>query len=76
MRYRRMPIEVESPEETGYDSIRCNLAESSIRDRVLGDLALDIDLRKTILLYGDHRGHPPSGRSWLPKGSVARTRSC
>lgn len=58
MRYRRMPIEVESPEETGYDSIRCNLAESSIRDRVLGDLALDIDLRKTILLYGDHRGHP------------------
>jgi aspartate/methionine/tyrosine aminotransferase len=58
MRYRRMPIEVESPEEVGYGTIRCNLAESSMRDRVLGDLRLDIDLAKTILLYGDHRGHP------------------
>lgn len=58
MRYVRMPIEVESPEETGYDSIKCNLAESSIRDRVLGDLGLDIDIGRTVLLYGDHRGHP------------------
>jgi aspartate/methionine/tyrosine aminotransferase len=58
MRYRRMPIEVESPEEVGYGAIRCNLAESSMRDRVLGDLRLDVDLAKTILLYGDHRGHP------------------
>jgi aspartate/methionine/tyrosine aminotransferase len=58
MRYRRMPIEVESPEEVGYGAIRCNLAESSMRDRVLGDLGLDIDLARTILLYGDHRGHP------------------
>lgn len=58
MRYIRMPIEVESPEETGYDSIKCNLAESSIRDRVLGDLGLDIDIGRTVLLYGDHRGHP------------------
>jgi aspartate/methionine/tyrosine aminotransferase len=58
MRYRRMPIEVESPEEVGYDAIRCNLAESSMRDRVLGDLQLNVDLAKTILLYGDHRGHP------------------
>jgi len=58
MFYRRMPIEVESPEEVGYGSIRCNLAESSMRDRVLGDLNLNVDLAKTILLYGDHRGHP------------------
>ncbi len=29
-----------------------------MRDRVLGDLRLDVDLAKTILLYGDHRGHP------------------
>ncbi len=58
MRYLRMPIEIESPEETGYDSIKCNLAESSIRDRVLGDLGLDIDIGRTVLLYGDHRGHP------------------
>jgi aspartate/methionine/tyrosine aminotransferase len=58
MRYVRMPIEVESPEETGYDTIACNLAESSIRDRVLGDLGLEIDIGRTVLLYGDHRGHP------------------
>lgn len=58
MRYVRMPIEVESPEETGYASIACNLAESSVRDRVLGDLGLEVDLGKLILLYGDHRGHP------------------
>ena len=57
MRYRRMPIEVESPEETGYASITCNLAESAMRDRVLGDLNLEIDLARTVLLYGDHRGH-------------------
>ena len=53
-----MPIEVESPEEMGYDSIRYNLAESSMRDRVLGDLGLDVDLSRSVLLYGDHRGHP------------------
>ena len=58
MRYVRMPIEVESPEETGYDTIDCNLAESSMRDRVLGDLGLEVDIGGTILLYGDHRGHP------------------
>ncbi len=57
MRYRRMPIEKESPEEVGYGNIRCNLAESSMRDRVLGDLKLNVDLAATILLYGDHRGH-------------------
>lgn len=58
MRYRRMPIEVESPEEQGYATIRCNLAESSMRDRVLGELDIGLDIGKTILLYGDHRGHP------------------
>ena len=58
MRYVRMPIEVESPEETGYANIACNLAESSMPDRVLGDLGLDLDLGRLVLLYGDHRGHP------------------
>ena len=28
MDYRRMPIEIESPEQLGYERIRCNLAES------------------------------------------------
>ena len=55
MDYRRMPIEVESPEEVGYDRIRCNLAESSVADMRLGDL--DVALADLVLLYGDHLGH-------------------
>ena len=54
MRYRRMPIEIESPEERGYDTIACNLTESSVADRRLGDLGLDLD--DLVLRYGDHRG--------------------
>ncbi len=54
MRYVRMPIEVESPEEYGYARIRFNLSESSIADQKLSDLGLTIpDLP---LLYGEHRG--------------------
>lgn len=56
MRYRRMPIEIESPEQLGYDRIACNLTESSFSDAVLGDL--DLDLRGLLLCYGDHAGHP------------------
>ncbi len=58
MRYRRMPIEVESPEEIGYATIRHNLAESSMADRRLSDLGLSLDLDRLVLQYGDHRGHP------------------
>ena len=54
MRYRRMPIEVESPEEFGYDRIRCNLAESSVNDASLAQLGTD--LGDLVLRYGDHRG--------------------
>jgi aspartate/methionine/tyrosine aminotransferase len=54
VRYVRMPIEVESPEEYGYAKIRFNLSESSVADRKLSDLGLVIpDLT---LLYGEHRG--------------------
>jgi aspartate/methionine/tyrosine aminotransferase len=51
-----MPIEVESPEEAGYATIACNLAESSVADANLDDL--DVDLRGLLLRYGDHRGLP------------------
>jgi aspartate/methionine/tyrosine aminotransferase len=54
MRYHRMPIEVESPEELGYSSIRYNLAESSIWDARLKDLGAD--LNDLVLCYGEHRG--------------------
>jgi aspartate/methionine/tyrosine aminotransferase len=58
MRYRRMPIEVESPEELGYDTIAHNLSESSVADRRLADLGLEVDLDDLLLCYGDHRGDP------------------
>jgi aspartate/methionine/tyrosine aminotransferase len=55
MRYSRMPIEVESPEEFGYGKIRYNLLESSIADRSLKDLGLTIPDFK--LQYTEHRGN-------------------
>lgn len=54
MKFVRMPIEVESPEQLGYDTIRCNLSESSVADRRLRDL--DVDLGNVLLCYGDHKG--------------------
>lgn len=58
MNYKRMPIEIESPEEHGYGNIKYNLAESSTRDRVLGQLGLELDPNTLVLQYGDHRGYP------------------
>jgi aspartate/methionine/tyrosine aminotransferase len=57
MRYRRSAIEIEAPEGFGYDKIRCNLAESSTRDRSLAELGVQLDAEKLILQYGDHQGH-------------------
>lgn len=54
MQYRRMPIEVESPEELGYGTIACNLAESSIWDGRFGDWSEGLD--GLVLCYGEHRG--------------------
>ena len=54
MQYVRMPIEVESPEEFGYDRIRYNLSESSVRDRSLGELG--VELGDMVLFYGEHAG--------------------
>jgi aspartate/methionine/tyrosine aminotransferase len=58
MRYRRMPIEIESPEELGYDAIANNLSESSFSDRTLGDYEIEIDAAALLLQYGDHLGAP------------------
>ena len=58
MRYARMPIEIESPEELGDGSIRYNLAESSTADRSLAELGVTLDPEALVLQYGDHRGHP------------------
>lgn len=51
-----MIMEVESPEQIGYDQIRYNLAESSMADRRFGDLGVDLD--DLLLSYGDHLGDP------------------
>jgi len=56
MKYVRMPIEIESPEEQGYDTIRYNLSESSMRDRRLSELGLGFE--DLVLQYGVHRGAP------------------
>ncbi len=55
MKYRRMPIEEESPEQFGYERIRYNLTESSVRDRSLADLGVGVG--DMLLFYGDHVGN-------------------
>ena len=56
MQYKRMPIEIESPEQMGYDNIRYNLTESSMDD--IAWEALDISLKSLFISYGDHIGKP------------------
>jgi len=56
MKYRRMPIEIESPEQFGYANIRCNLTESSVTDLRLEHL--NLDLHNLTLAYTDHVGAP------------------
>ena len=54
MRYRRMPIEIESPEQMGYDQIKYNLTESSCTDLAVADLGINWD--GILVAYSDHRG--------------------
>lgn len=54
MKYVRMPIEIESPEEYGYDKIKNNLSESSITDQSLESLGLKIP--NLTLVYNEHKG--------------------
>jgi aspartate/methionine/tyrosine aminotransferase len=49
-----MPIEIESPEQMGYGSIKCNLTESSVSDALYKDL--NFDLKDLVLCYGHHMG--------------------
>ena len=63
MRYRRMAIEVESPEQLGYGGIRHNLAESSVgRSPRSRDLGVDVESAELVLLYGDHLGTARAAR--------------
>lgn len=56
MRYRRTPIEIESPEQLGYDTIQNNLSESSFADMSLGAYGVDGDVGDLLLPYPDHLG--------------------
>ena len=58
MKFRRMPIEIESPEELGYETIANNLSESSFSDMRLADHQIDADVSDLLLQYGDHLGLP------------------
>ena len=54
VKYVRMPIEKESPEQLGYGKIKNNLTETSVRDRNIKDLGITLD--DILLPYGDHLG--------------------
>jgi aspartate/methionine/tyrosine aminotransferase len=56
VRYRRTPIEIESPEQLGYDTITNNLAESSFSDMSLAGYGIDADVTDLLLPYADHLG--------------------
>lgn len=56
MKYVRMPIEIESPEQMGYSTIKNNLSESSYTDTIFKDL--DLNMNDLVICYGDHVGHP------------------
>lgn len=56
MNYKRMPIEIESPEQVGYNTIRYNLSESSVADMRIADLQLNIN--NLLLCYTNHIGKP------------------
>jgi aspartate/methionine/tyrosine aminotransferase len=58
MKFRRMPIEIEAPEQLGYDAIANNLSESSFSDMRLSDYAIESDVGDLLLQYGDHLGLP------------------
>jgi aspartate/methionine/tyrosine aminotransferase len=53
-----MPIEIESPEQLGYDAIANNLSESSFSDMRLSDYEIESDVGDLLLQYGDHLGLP------------------
>ena len=56
MRYRRTPIEIESPEQLGYSTIKNNLAESSFSDVCLAEYGVEADVGHLLLPYADHLG--------------------
>ncbi|MDO4561480.1 MAG: aminotransferase class I/II-fold pyridoxal phosphate-dependent enzyme [bacterium] len=69
MKYTRMPIEKESPEQFGYEKIKNNLTETSVRDRSIKDLGIVLD--DILLPYGDHLGDPRLRRLIAEQSNIA-----
>lgn len=56
MKFKRMLIEKESPEQFGYEKIKYNLTESSTSNKSMKDLGISLD-SGMLLCYGDHYGN-------------------
>jgi aspartate/methionine/tyrosine aminotransferase len=67
-----MTIEVESPEDLGYGTITNNLSESSVADRRLAELGLELELDDLLLCYGDHLGDPALREAIASGGDALR----
>jgi len=72
MKYVRMPIEIESPEQMGYSTIKNNLSESSYTDTIFKNL--NLNLNDLVICYGDHVGHPGL-RSEILKGEASNLKT-
>ena len=68
MKYVRMPIEIESPEQMGYSTIKNNLSESSYTDTIFKDL--NLNMNDLVICYGDHVGHPGLRKEILKGESI------
>ena len=67
-----MPIEIESPEQMGYSTIKNNLSESSYTDAIFKDL--NLNLNDLVICYGDHIGHPGL-RAEILKGEASNLKT-
>jgi aspartate/methionine/tyrosine aminotransferase len=56
MKFNRMAIEKESPEELGYGNLKYNLTESSVTDLKLKEIP--VPWNDIVLAYTDHKGKP------------------
>ena len=78
MQFPRMPIEEESPEQLGYDKIKFNLTESSVRDRTLAERALHGDDDLALAFVGgnddaDLGNHQSTVRTGVKRSTNARS---
>ena len=74
MRYRRTPIELESPEQLGYDRITNNLSESSFSDMCLADYGIEADVGQLCCHTAITVGRNGYARSSQPAAEISGLR--